>query len=281
LFNKIKGAIFRTLDKFFPRPVTDWYVMHVMNMPLQLGGGAKALFTDYHELKKQCTDFDDQKGIERYLKSRRDAAEAHLSAVGPRDQIFLSALAIPLGQMEALNIVDFGGSSGEKYYLLKKTAGLNKIGSYYIVEQQKIVDAFKNEALVEPKLKYISAVTQVPGHEKIHYLYISGALQYMENPVEFLKNMVRSLKPVYVLINRTPFWNKPDRLIKQLDYKIPGSNYRSSYTAWIIDQGQTEKAMGDLGYDVIPFAFNMDAPYIMGHGLLPYKSLFFKLRAGL
>ena len=69
----------------------------------------------------------------------------------------------------------------------------------------------------------------------IDFVLISGTLQYSSDPSSVLKEIFQ-LKPKYILIHETPYWEKPTRLTKQLSWKDEGYSERNSYPFWLLNE---------------------------------------------
>lgn len=107
-----------------------------------------------------------------------------------------------------INLLDFGGSFGTHYFLLKYF--LNKINknllfSWNIIENSTIVR--KSKILSTQDLKFFNSINEINYSDNVFDLVIiSGVLQYLPEPFKYLDEIINT-KSKYILINRIPLFD--------------------------------------------------------------------------
>jgi putative methyltransferase (TIGR04325 family) len=130
-----------------------------------------------------------------------------------------------------LCVIDFGGSLGSTYYQNKEFLNtLNKI-EWCIVEQKEFVDCGKNY-FEDEQLKFFYTIEKCILTHKPNVLVLSGVLQYLEKPYEWIEKFV-ALRIPYIIIDRTTFV-KSERDILTIQ-NVPEHIYQASYPAWFFN----------------------------------------------
>lgn len=133
---------------------------------------------------------------------------------------------------KALHVLDFGGSLGSTYYQIKEYLTEEICASWSVVEQAHYV-ACGNEHFADETLKFYPTIDACRAENKIDFVLLSGVVQYLEKPHQFLKKLL-SYGFDFLLFDRTAFNNKPDdRLTLQV---VPPEIYAASYPSWFFDQ---------------------------------------------
>jgi putative methyltransferase (TIGR04325 family) len=101
------------------------------------------------------------------------------------------------------NVIDFGGAAGIHYFLSKSF--VPNLESWMVIETSAMVK--QQEQNKEEKLKFGTMDDLVYNDVDCDLLYLSGSLQYVEDPIQTL-NMLIQIEPKLVLISRTPFNQK-------------------------------------------------------------------------
>ncbi|MEJ7557299.1 MAG: methyltransferase, TIGR04325 family [Pedobacter sp.] len=132
----------------------------------------------------------------------------------------------------AIHVLDFGGSLGSTYYQIKEYLTKEVCASWNVVEQAHYVicgkDFFEDEIL-----KFYPSIEACKAAKKISLVVLSGVVQYLEKPHEFLKQLVNHGFD-FLIFDRTAFNNKNnDRLTLQI---VPSEIYPASYPSWFFDQ---------------------------------------------
>ena len=102
---------------------------------------------------------------------------------------------------EDITLLELGcESSCRIYYILKKYFD-SKLKKYYGID---LPDILKNSSHVKKHTNVFLTddINQIT--EKISTFYCNSALQYLQNPYEFMTRVL-TLSPKYVIFNRTPF----------------------------------------------------------------------------
>jgi putative methyltransferase (TIGR04325 family) len=130
-----------------------------------------------------------------------------------------------------LCVMDFGGSLGSTYYQNKEFLNtLNKL-EWCIVEQKEFVDCGK-KYFEDEQLKFYYTVEKCISDHKPDVLVLSGVLQYLEKPYEWIEKFI-ALKIPYIIIDRTTLV-KSERDILTVQ-NVPEGIYKASYPAWFFN----------------------------------------------
>lgn len=139
-------------------------------------------------------------------------------------------LYIALANGNKLNVMDFGGSLGTSYFQCRNFLTHLKSLKWNVVEQKHFVQCGK-KYIEGDHLKFYDHMEACIKAERPNVLLISGVLQYLENPYQILQEML-GYGLEYIIIDRTLFIDKPDRLTVQI---VPSSIYSASYPAWFFN----------------------------------------------
>jgi putative methyltransferase (TIGR04325 family) len=132
----------------------------------------------------------------------------------------------------ALHILDFGGSLGSTYYQIKEYLTKEVCASWNVVEQAHYVACGK-EFFEDEVLKFYPTIEACKAANKVSLVILSGVVQYLEKPHEFLKQLA-SHGFDFLLFDRTAFNGKAnDRLTLQI---VPAEIYPASYPSWFFNQ---------------------------------------------
>lgn len=148
-----------------------------------------------------------------------------------------------------LNLIDFGGSLGTMYFQNRLfLKALNRV-RWSIVEQKNFVDVGKQYFEDEELIFYYDLETCFK-EQKPNAILISSVLSYLQNPYEFL-NEVISYNIEFIILDRTPMLlEEKDRLTVQI---IPPEIYPSSYPSWFFNK--------DKLYNFIQKEYNLIAKF--------------------
>lgn len=130
-----------------------------------------------------------------------------------------------------LCVMDFGGSLGSTYYQNKEFLKLVDELEWCIVEQKEFVDCGK-DFFQDKKLKFYYSIEECILKHKPDVLVLSGVLQYLEKPYDWIQKFV-ALKIPYIIIDRTTFV-KSERDILTVQ-NVPEEIYKASYPAWFFN----------------------------------------------
>jgi putative methyltransferase (TIGR04325 family) len=197
-------------------------------------------YTSWALAKSTCTGYDSNNILEKVKESTLKVKNGE--AAFERDSVafdkmeysypFLSALMWVAAQKGGkLNVLDFGGALGSSYFQYNKFLDAIKGYKWCVVEQQNFVNegqlTFKNETL-----NFYHSIDECVSENKIDVVILSSVLQYLKSPYELLETIY--LKNIdFVLIDRTAFFEKPDRITIQ---KVNPSIYKASYPCWFFNK---------------------------------------------
>lgn len=130
----------------------------------------------------------------------------------------------------SIDVVDFGGSLGSSYYQTRDFLKPLKL-VWSVVEQEHYV-SLGREKFSDDQLKFYYTVEECLGQRPADVLLLSGVIQCIDNPYEWLSKFLGH-KFQYIILDRTAFINGVgDRLTVQ---DVPASIYKASYPAWFFD----------------------------------------------
>jgi putative methyltransferase (TIGR04325 family) len=136
-----------------------------------------------------------------------------------------------------LNVLDFGGSLGSRYYQHRKwLAGLKRV-RWSIVEQENFARVGR-EKFQDDTLRFYTEADTCIAAEKPNVLYFSASLQYLEKPYAVLSGLLDHPFQV-VILDRMPLVNGPrDRITVQ---RVGERIYPASYPAWFFSKAELLK----------------------------------------
>ena len=121
---------------------------------------------------------------------------------------YLSLLTAFHSLDETRTVIDFGGAAGIHYFLSKPF--VPSLKSWTVIETKAMVE--QQEQNTEEKLKFCTIDDFCYDDFDCDLLYLSSALQYVEDPIQTLNQLIR-IKPKLILISRTPFNQKDSKAI--------------------------------------------------------------------
>lgn len=160
-------------------------------------------------------------------------------AVYERDSVIFDQKEIPYAltsflmlsaalKKSPLNVLDFGGSLGSTYYLIRDFLPDKTFASWNIVEQDHYVACGKAN-FEDDTLKFYSSIDSCLAGKKIDFILLSSSVQYLKEPHVFLEKLA-GYNFDFILFDRTAFNNATnDRLTLQV---VPPEIYPASYPAW-------------------------------------------------
>lgn len=149
------------------------------------------------------------------------------------DFFLLSGLSLSAASNNGkLNVLDFGGSLGSKYFQYKDLFRDLIDLRWNIVEQSHFVKCGR-EKLQNDNLKFYQDIDECLIDNKPNIILLSSVLQYLPEPKELLEHLSNT-NAEYILIDRTPFHSGDgDRFVVQ---HVPPSVYSGSYPMRIFDR---------------------------------------------
>ncbi len=120
----------------------------------------------------------------------------------------IMAVALALKEKNTLKVLDFGGGGGNLHSLAEKAFPQVDF-NWTVVETPEMVNEAKL-SLTESKINFVSEIpNKVVGHIPFDLIIASGSLQYVDNPLKTLSDLI-NLNPHFIYISRTPL-NVQDR----------------------------------------------------------------------
>ena len=119
-----------------------------------------------------------------------------------------------------LNIIEFGGGVGQRYYEFIKLIGNIKKINWTIIEQNKYCVHSKKK---NKKIRFLNKFNKIQKYNN-NILIFSTSLQYLESPYEELKKILKNKSIKYLLIENLPLSNDEDKSILQRHY-LDKKNY--------------------------------------------------------
>lgn len=123
-----------------------------------------------------------------------------------------------------LNVMDFGGSLGSTYYQNRRFLDSLPDLNWCVVEQNSFVETGK-KLFRGDKLHFFFSIEECTDKLSIDVVLFSSVLQYLEKPYDIINDVIRR-KIKYIIIDRTPFTDKADRITLQ---RVPPHIYKACY----------------------------------------------------
>lgn len=165
-----------------------------------------------------------------------------------------------------LKVLDFGGSLGSFYNQHKKYLRGIKDLKWYIVEQENFVECGKLE-FENDVLRFKRTISECFNECPIDVVLLSSVIQYLESPYSIMSDIF-SANPNFILIDRTPFINKDNDMIK--NQYIPLSKGGGCYPSWFLSKEKFLSTFKEAGYDCL-IEFDCDEDFGVGD----FKGMFF------
>lgn len=218
--------LLRCIQKFRHRSHTEQTVTWQGNYP------------DWQSAVDASTGYDQ----EAIFVKVRDAARAVRDgkALWERDSVLfyhkehnlplLSALmSVAAWNRGRLRVLDFGGAFGSVYWQHKPLLHKLDALSWNVVEQPHVVACGQKEFSTDA-LQFWPDMESCAAANQIDVVLFSGVLQYLEFPYERLQQAL-TLQPYAIIIDRTPFASKGERLTVQ---HVSQEIYPASYACrWL------------------------------------------------
>lgn len=219
----------------------------------------KRLFKDKKEEKSQYGWFGDFKTWEEAKKSALGYAADNIlektkqsllkvkngEAIYERDSVLfdkkeysyaiISALLyIAIKNGNRINVIDFGGSLGSTWFQVRDFIPAEIEISWSIIEQEAYVKEGKTHFSDDVLDFYFTIDECIAAKKGINVILLSGVIQYLEEPHEFLKQL-NNYKIDYLLFDRTAFicGDVPDRLTLQC---VSPDIYEAQYPSWFFNE---------------------------------------------
>lgn len=131
-----------------------------------------------------------------------------------------------------LSVLDFGGALGSSYFHCRGFLSVVNDLRWSVVDQPPQV-ACGRQDFASDELKFYETIADCLREEQPNVLLLSGVLQYLPEPYEFLASLLGESIPC-VIVERIAFdCSGRDRLTVQ---HVPPQIYRASYPAWFLSE---------------------------------------------
>jgi len=153
-----------------------------------------------------------------------------------------------------LNVLDFGGSLGSTYFQNREFLKELTEVRWNIVEQPKHVKV-GNEFFKDEILRFYQNIDAYSTENIPDVIILGGSLQYVQGSYELLE-LLFSLRPKCIIIDRTPFWEGDvDKIFVQ---HVSTNIYKASYPTWIFSKKQFLKHLEKSDYFILAEFVNED-----------------------
>jgi len=222
-------------------------------------------YSSWAEAQIKCTGYDSEVILEKCKNALLKVKNGE--AIYERDSVLFNEIQYSWGLLAGLLraalrndgelcVLDFGGSLGSTYYQNKEFLKPLKELKWCIIEQSHFVDCGK-KLFEGDQLKFFNTIEECITHYRPNVLLLSGVLQYLEKPYEWIEKFVGLGLP-NIIIDRTSFVeNERDILTIQ---NVPESIYLASYPAWFLNKERFSKFFATEYCLVSEFADTIDPP---------------------
>ncbi|MGO7040437.1 TIGR04325 family methyltransferase [Rhizobium acaciae] len=147
----------------------------------------------------------------------------------------------------SLKVVDFGGALGSSYF--QHRSGLAHLAElkWCVVEQPHFVSAGRTE-FEDERLSFSDSLDEAIDRVKPNVVLLSGVLQYLENPLEYLEGLL-STGVKFILIDRTPA--QFDVAAAPFVQHVPAWIYSASYPVWFLNGHEMQASFAKHDYEVV------------------------------
>ncbi|TGL16502.1 methyltransferase, TIGR04325 family [Leptospira yanagawae] len=194
--------------------------------------------------------YDSEQILDKVVEATREVVSG--KAVFERDSVlfykkdyspvFLSMLYYVISRVENnLFVMDFGGSLGSVYFQNRELLSRLKRLEWSIIEQGLFVTSgkklFENETL-----KFYYDLNEFSKEREANLVIFSSSLPYIKDWQEILKSVVDT-NVKFILIDRTPFFEKESVKTRICVEYVPKEIYEGSYPVYIFNQNQFESIL--------------------------------------
>jgi len=160
-----------------------------------------------------------------------------------RDSVLFDQVAYPFpvlaGLLRAksadgnrLSVLDFGGSLGSTYFQCRDFLSRTGPFRWSVVEQPEHVKCGREE-FADERLQFYTSIDECLAHQQPNVLLLSGVIQYLPGPYEFLADALERGFP-HVIVDRTAFFcGNRDRLTVQ---HVPEWIFPVTLPAWFLSE---------------------------------------------
>lgn len=158
-----------------------------------------------------------------------------------------------------LDLIDFGGSLGSSYYQNRNFLTHMESLSWNIIEQKKFVECGRSEFENE-HLRFYYNMEECLSEQTPDTLLLLSVIQYMQNPYEFLSQILMS-RFKYVIIDRTPFVSGSEDMLTI--HRISPSIFRASIPTWLLGEAKFRAYMSEK-YELVADFDSFSHEYFRG-----------------
>ena len=230
-------------------------------------------YSSWEEALRDSTSYTAASVVEGTLGRRKLLLQSFDPAdifVDERTQQLLSAVAVILGKQSSpvLKVLDFGGSFGLYYYLLRRALPEVKI-DWTVIETAEMAEAF--QPYQETHLRWYTSLPAAlnSGEKAFDLCLASSSLPYVPHPYEILDKLAQLGR--YVVATRMGFiGGAVDKVAVQ---RVPPEIFTGSYPAWFFSRERFVAAAQKLGklklrWDVPQDVFMFEGKKIIFSGYL-------------
>lgn len=188
-------------------------------------------FATWEEAGARCTGYADAEILAKVLAAtlkvkRGDAAFERDSVTFDKIEYAWPALSgILLAAARdggRLNVLDFGGALGSRYFQNRKFLQLLRDVRWNVVEQPHYVEAGRARVQDE-QLRFYATLEECLAGSRPNVIMLSGVLQYLPNPYDVLKTLL-AVGASTVIVDRTGYVRNRGRARITIQH-VPGSIY--------------------------------------------------------
>lgn len=152
----------------------------------------------------------------------------------PTNVFLLSAITkyINTFDCKTLKVLDFGGSCGIHYYILKRFIPADISLKWYVVETPQMAKSAIDRGINNSELSFVGSIDDVDS--EIDFIHSSGAIQYVPEPYQ-MTDILLSIKANWMFFNRMMF-NENDR-----DFVTVQKSFLSSNGPGKLPQGYSDR----------------------------------------
>lgn len=168
---------------------------------------------------RECSGYDTAEAV-AYAMRQLEAETSRLPQLDARILRLLAALQYATARLGRLRVLDFGGSLGAVYFLLRDFLDFE---SWTVCDLPQMVRA-GNQRCASSILRFVESVE---GESSPNVVLASGVLQCCRDPRESLSQLA-SLGASYLIVDRLPML-PAERLTV---HKVPPQVFAGSFPAW-------------------------------------------------
>lgn len=197
-------------------------------------------YISWQEVMKHCDGYDNEHILNQCKNSLLKVKNGE--AVYERDSVLFDELLysfplLALLQRVALEneghlcVLDFGGSLGSSYFQNKDFLSSLQGIKWCIIEQSNFVECGK-EYFEDKQLCFYNTIEDCLKQHKPNILLVSGVLQYLQEPEQWINKFLQLNLP-YIVIDRTTFVENNRTLLTVQN--VPPQIYQASYPCWFFN----------------------------------------------